>query len=123
MKPTQEQIDAAHAVLAAVSDQKHAERVEELRQFVGKFFKYRNSYGSGEKWWLYVAVTALDEEHASLTSWQFQQMPDGNFDLRTEKPTYPWPTNGYVEITARKFWSECAGFRANILEQLREPDA
>lgn len=44
-----------------------------LRKLVGKCFKYRNSYGSGESWWMYARVISFDERAMNFKAAEFQK--------------------------------------------------
>lgn len=57
-------------------------RREQLIHFVGKCFKYRNSYGSGEEWWLYTRV--LDYKDGQLRMFRFQRDCYGRFDFEPD---------------------------------------
>jgi hypothetical protein len=43
-----------------------------LRKLVGKCFRFENSYGSGEKWPLYVRIISFDEKAMTYKTVQFQ---------------------------------------------------
>lgn len=56
---------------------------EENQKFLGKYFKYRNSYGSGSpEWWLYLKVTGAE---FWLKGFEFQLTSTGRFEAHREK--------------------------------------
>lgn len=60
-----------------ISDIEYKKLVEisipELKESVGRCFKYRNSYGAGESWWLYVKILSVNEKTMSFKVVEFQQ--------------------------------------------------
>lgn len=64
-------------------DDIEAERArKEHEKLVGRCYKYRNSYGSGEKWWLYAKVTAAGDIQPLATT--FEQTANGSIEIRRE---------------------------------------
>ena len=75
-------------------------RKEENQKFLGKFFKYRNSYGSGSlDWWLYLKVTNAG---FWLKGFEFQLTSTGRFEAHREKCIMGM-LQGYIEITKREY--------------------
>ena len=57
-------INTLRCELSNLEDKKYEEDEEpKLKALVGKCFKYRNSYGSGDAWWIYVEVVGHDGPH------------------------------------------------------------
>mgnify|MGYP001611764821 CR=1 FL=1 len=61
-----------------ISDIEYKKLVEisipQLKESVGRCFKYRNSYGSNSKsWWLYLKILSVDEKIMSFKTIEFQQ--------------------------------------------------
>lgn len=47
-------------------------RIEnENKQYIGKYFRYKNRYSDGNSWWLYSAVEAVSETR--LIGWSFEK--------------------------------------------------
>lgn len=68
---------------------------KESAKFVGRCFKFLNSYGTGEKWWLYFAVTGFDGQ--LIKGFQFEHKSDGRFEAhRTTKTN---DVDRFTEIT------------------------
>lgn len=106
--PTKDQVEAAHAVLMAAREAEDVRRAEADRKYVGKCFRYRNSYSAGNGWWLYCIVTHMDE-HRTLRGWKFQKDNDGRVSIETGHPFMGLsPNSGYAEIPAADFWREAA---------------
>jgi len=49
---------------------------------VGKCFAYRNSYSSGEEWWLYLMITGMDD-NGYLRGIQFQHTADDSIEFKS----------------------------------------
>lgn len=56
-------LEKARKAWVKLSDQHHATvEVPRRRKAIGKCFKYRNSYGPGQDWWMYQKVVGVDAE-------------------------------------------------------------
>lgn len=72
-------------------------------RYLGKCFKYQNSYGSGSgKWWLYLQVTEI-KDATWFGSIQFQTDCNGRFDF--EYGNTFCLSDGYIPITEKEFYS------------------
>ena len=70
---------------------------------IGKCFQFRNSYGSGENWWLYAKVVSCDNWGAEVINIQKDNV--GNITCRTEThsaSTYK-ERNYYTPISNKEF--------------------
>jgi len=98
-------MEAARLVLYRLEDE---ERTRKHGALVGRFFRYRNCYSCPEKesdyWWLYVAVTAMDE-HGSLRVLKFQTDKEGKVSIepRTFAMGELFTDGKYIEITEADF--------------------
>ncbi len=81
-----------------------------LRKYLGKCFKYQNSYGGdSKKWWLYARVTAFDEDALSFGTLEFQrsseniieikQYTHANYDGRNHFGSY----SGWIPISESEY--------------------
>lgn len=59
------------------------ESLKEKQKLLGKCFKYRNSSGSGEKWWTYIKVVAVSKD--VYTHLRMDRNPNGNLVLVLEE--------------------------------------
>lgn len=60
------------ALRSKESERSTEEKFEANKDFVGKFFRYRNSYSAScPGWWLYIAVQSMSE-YGELQGYQFQ---------------------------------------------------
>lgn len=79
-----------------------SERQSELMEYVGKYFKFRNSYscpnGEEDKWWLYKKVTAEGDD---LTVLNFQRDVHGRIDISHERLFCK--LSGVIEISREEF--------------------
>lgn len=103
MQTTEITLEQAKEVLAAHHEAARVARIAENQQYVGKFYRYRNSYGVGgdsKSWWLYAAIIGVDEG-GTLLGWTFQQTSEGNISIEPTGTVYPW--SGYEEIPASVF--------------------
>lgn len=113
-------LETAKAVIAEHRKQQDEERRESLRAYVGKFYKYRNSYSlpktDADYWWLYRAVTGLGDG-AFLNGWSFQGTSSGIVTIEPQEYGYE-PDSGYTEITADEFWQAAADLNEIISQRL-----
>lgn len=77
-----------------------AEKTRENRPLIGKCQKYLNSYGSGEKWWLYRRIIGVDGDW--VTAFSFQTCSMGKTTIEIEKHGTA-VNSGFEEITEREF--------------------
>jgi hypothetical protein len=101
--------------LAKIQEQERKEFTNkhwpEFQKLIGKCFRYRNSYGTGKDWWLYIKVTNINKSSiypvhggspsARYDGFSFQVDYYGNIQIEKER-------NGYVhslgkEITQAEF--------------------
>ena len=99
------QIAALQEELEPLED---ARRTAEAATFIGRYFKYGNSYGSGDRWWLYLKVTSAGDSWPSGIT--FQAMSDGAWEVREDRHVSGLGEGGnWIEITAdeyEKAWQE-----------------
>ena len=86
--------------------ERKALRPELEKQFVGKFFKCRNSYGSGDKgWWLYSYVISLPKNFNILNPtfyvYSFQTTTFPDVEIRIYDITFSHSLE--QEITSKEF--------------------
>jgi hypothetical protein len=114
-------------IIGEATEELHAiderEIAKEALPFVGKFFKYRNSYGTGKKWWLYLKVLSYNERN--FNTLQFQLMGDGKIEIENRDWTHANSLirgdSGYIEIEAKEFrqgWGEITNAIEKTKEQL-----
>lgn len=90
------------------------ERINANSAAVDKCYKYRNSYGSGESWWLYVRIDGLDD-----SGW-----PRGiKFEITSTGMARIEPyigfgvtgvDRGYIEIEPTEFRQALRAFRGGV---------
>ena len=78
---------------------------DEHAPYVGKYFKYRNSYGHGPSWWLYGKVVSMG--NGSLTMFKFQTSSLHIVEIETSSKRWLMNAN-WVPITAKEFKREWA---------------
>ena len=110
-------IEEAQAVIAAFREEELRQKIAESQQYVGRYYRYRNSSSlDRERWWMYFAVTSVDES-GSPVGWSFQIMPSpATVQIATERPIYVWG-GGYEQITPLAFWREAKKL-AGVVEQI-----
>lgn len=70
-------------------------------KLIGKTFKFLNSYGSDEKWWLYKIVVGINSD--ALVADDYQKAPCG---CEVKRQNYCFPSLlewGYIEISRKEF--------------------
>ena len=98
-------VEQARAVLAEHEAKKRGEqRAANEKKYVGKFFKYHNSYGADRpRWWLYAAATGVDD-WGHVTGWEFQHDSDDRIRIEPGVSSLMLSDSGWIEITADEFW-------------------
>jgi hypothetical protein len=98
----QQIIDNARKELFIIENE---ERRNINNNFIGKYYKYRNSYScpkENEYWWIYQKITNVDE-HGILYSLQFQKDIFGEIRINSHENTY---MINWIEITEKEFLEE-----------------
>ncbi len=80
-------------------DIKEKEVAERNLSLVGKCFKFSNSYGSGEKWWLYSRIVGVEGSYFKYLV--FQECNLGKVTVETRE--YGYDSMQQVEITKKEF--------------------
>jgi hypothetical protein len=111
----QQQFDEARHALEQIEKQARNEANEKL---IGKCYRYRNSYGSGDKWWLYKIVTGIGDYWPIGTS--FQKTSNGTLEIR-EKETMPGLPESYEEISRDEYNKQWRAFCADFLGTNHDP--
>ena len=78
-------------------------------KYVGKCYKYRNSYSVGEAWWLYLRITKADD---GLDGYHFEHTSMDFFEIVRFK--YWNIGDSYEEITRKEFDDAWANFQAEL---------
>jgi len=85
-------------------------RRKENRKYLGKCFKYRNTFGRPEEsWWLYLKITKVG---VSMSGHKFQKMHDGRFEALNEN--YVTGLHGWIEIPRAEFNRQWMKFCADM---------
>jgi len=75
----QKKIDPLRKELRKIEDKAS---LKEKQKLLGRCFKYKDSYGSGEKWWTYIKVVAVSKD--VFTHLKVERRPDGFLSIRLE---------------------------------------
>lgn len=82
-----------------IREQEDKQLAQEAKALVGKCFRYRNSYGSGESWWYYVEVIGSKENQ--LITETFQETP---IEIEIKRRHHYFPLDAdYGEISRKEF--------------------
>jgi hypothetical protein len=108
-------IKKARSELGYIEDDK---RVRARTPMVGKYFKSRNSYGTGtgEGWWHYAAIRSIDEG-GNLYGFTFQIIPGGRIEVEMNTIIYPDPE---TETSPEDFW-DVFNHLTGLITQLVNP--
>lgn len=112
-------IEAARAVLAAHEQAQRDTKNAELRKFVGRFFKYRNSYSSDDGWWLYGRVDEVNE-WGRVTGLHFQRTSHDTIEIELHG-MFPSFDSSWTEIRAGAFWREAKKLLRTVTKTLERP--
>jgi len=121
--PTAAEVEAARKVIDAARRAEEAAKRAEAMVLVGRYFRYRNSYSSGGKWWMYFAPTGAGYGGSS-TGWTFERTSNGEVMINLKASAYlhgGGDGTGYIEITAAEFWRAAASLRSSLVAQLTRP--
>lgn len=113
-------LEQAQAVVNAHREAEFAAKIKATRKLVGRFFKYRNSYGTGDKWWLYAHATEVDSLGRILgLSFQHTSQDIIEIELKTSAIGIGGViTAGWEEIEPSEFWEAAAQIRTEVRHRL-----
>ena len=99
-------LETARRVIEADRQQQQNVKNAELRAYVGRFFKYRNSYGGGEDWWMYGAPRKVSD-YGHVTGLTFQRTAHNIIEIESNGAVGVGGSFGgsWIEITPREFWA------------------
>lgn len=103
----------AIAIRERIHDLDAAERKKVNRPLRGKCFKYRNSYGSGDGWWLYVKVNGVDED-GNLDCLTFEETTLHIITIEPAHKKYYGLDANYKPITEDEFLTAWNALRVRI---------
>ena len=129
LKKLEQLKDKSHQLQRQVSNLEYKRMVElalpNLRKFIGKCFKYHNSYGSQhERWWLYSKVISVDEKNMMFNCIEFQRTSLEKIEIELEKKfnfngeNFFTRMSGYIEITANEYNLEKRKLKKFVIEKL-----
>jgi len=83
---------------------------EQNKTFIGKCFKFRNSYGGDNRWWLYIKVVGVEDTYLITESYEItshkrveiQQKSHGVYGLGRQMEDYEPITNKQFEIARKR---------------------
>lgn len=81
------------------------ERKEDNQKYIGKYFKYRNSYSCPtpeEHWWFYMAITGVGKD-GDIISWSFQKDIYEHIEIEINNTSTGF-LNDCTEISKTEFW-------------------
>ena len=91
--------------LNEIRRQKEAEegkkRLKTHRALIGQYFKFSNSYGSGDEWWEYVEVVGADEGSVHIR--KFAKTSHDQIQIETEERSYYHSRSNWIKITPTEF--------------------
>lgn len=107
---------ALNKTINKIDKMEEAEGLPELeKKYLGKYFKTRNSYGSGKKWWVYTKVESISFPN-SFKGKTFQTVCDGKREI-------DFNYNGYLtsldaEISKSEYTKQLEMIKCFINERL-----
>ncbi len=85
-------------------DNEDYDREQKLKKLIGNYYKCRNSYGSGEDWWMYVEILGVNG--TSLTTRKYEITSHHKAEVEEfEHPMYYGSglDNDYQKISRKEF--------------------
>lgn len=118
MRPSDDEIEKAKSVLAAAREQRDAEEQAKALTYVGRFFRFSNSYSleRGGRWWIYGAITGA--AHGMPQGWTFQRTVEDIIKIEAQD-SIPVDYGRWEEITAEEFWAAAKTLLETIEPLLR----
>lgn len=95
----------------------NAENEKKSAALVGRYFKYHNSFGSGNRWWLYFKAVRVDGR--CVVGPKFQRDSNGRFELEPDAHVFN-NMSGYTEIKAVEYVRARAKFLTELNEGIGE---
>lgn len=105
--------EAAAKASAKVWSLEAKERAEKAQSLVGRAFRFRNSYGSDSKWWLYAMVHTITKDGHILVH-EFQTTSRHEMQINFRREHYYHLLDGYQEITKAEFRKEWRALKKRI---------
>lgn len=100
------QRDEAAVQIRAFED---AERARASSELIGKCYKYSNSYGSGDRWWLYMRITGVGDHWPMGVKFEHTSSDE----CRISRESFIVVNDGYIEITTAEFIAALDAFLAD----------
>jgi hypothetical protein len=96
------------------------EEMPKRREWVGRYLKYRNSYGAGndEKWWLYVHITGVTDR-GDFEANRLQIDCEGRLDIqRTKFEMYSHLDGGGYHDSSKEEWDAAVDEAKKMLDEI-----
>lgn len=117
--PTKAAVKAAWAIIEAERAVKREADHATKRAFIGRYFKYRNTYGGADAaWWLYASPTMLDDG-GTLQGLVFQTTCHGEIEINPNRGSLITLPSSWQEIKAEEFWTAATELQCKVLNLLR----
>jgi hypothetical protein len=110
-------LQEAEAVIRAHREAQDAAKAAANRQYVGRYFKYLNSYSlpqPDERWWLYCAIESVDDV-GTLRGWTFEHAIDDKITIERGVRANHVVQSGQ-EIGADEFWIAAAKIAQTVAD-------
>lgn len=109
MKPTLEQLKAAKEVYQTELSKLHniisrEEALPRVKKLVGKYFKYKNSYGTHERWWMYTHIKeSTSDLDLIIDTVQADRRGKIEFVFDRLDNHYVYDSTNYIEIPKKEY--------------------
>lgn len=113
-------LEQAQAVVNAHREAEFAAKIKASRKLIGRCFKYRNTYGTGDKWWLYALATEVDSL-GRLLGLSFQHTSHDAIEIELKSSAIGIGgviTAGWTEIKPTEFWEAAAQIKTEVRHRL-----
>lgn len=100
-----------------VQKREELKRERFLKEFIGKYYKYKNSYSCPQEekdyWWLYIHI--IEVKDGWLRVFEFQKDQYGKIIIEDNATmSSPTPDDKYIECTVEEFYREWQNMMDNI---------
>lgn len=111
-------LETAQRVVAEHREAEQKRDAETKRKYIGRYFKYHNSYGGDHaRWWLYGAATEVTD-YGQIQGLTFQHTSMDRIEIEP-KGSISMGSGGWQEISAEEFWTAATGLLGTIAPLLR----
>lgn len=113
-------VAAGYAARDELADLENADATLRNSQMIGKCQKFSNSYGSGDRWWLYRRILSVDGNQCAC--FRFQTTSSGLMEIQARECEYIGGVNEWHDIDESEFNAAWDSMKAALRRASGETD-